>query len=119
MSNIYSPLIISKGLTEEELLQFPSDKHLVRLASKVGISMFDLFMVQLGLTRNEWEEVECQYRVNGVMAIKFMALHKWRADKMAVHSRATLGDLLHALEERDVDPHHLCQVCKSTFMCFS
>ena len=83
----------------------------MRLASKLSIATFDLFMVKLGLTRTDWEEVEYRYKAHDVMAIKFMALHKWRANNMATHSRPTLGNMLDALTGIDVNHHYLCQVC--------
>ena len=103
-------IFLSIGLSSDELSQPPSDKHLVRLASKIGIYNFDAFMIHLGMTRSEWEEVEYEFKSNGLLAIKFMALHKWRGKKEAAHSLGKIQDLSKALAEIEDNRHHLCQV---------
>ncbi|XP_076071937.1 uncharacterized protein LOC143043577 [Mytilus galloprovincialis] len=59
------------------------------------------------MTRDEWEEIEYQYRQNGLLGMKLMALYGWKKKNETVK----LQELLHALNgiER---PHYLCQIVR-------
>lgn len=98
------------GLETDALSLSPNDQHLVRLAKQIGINLFDQFLIYLGITRDEWEEIDHQYRQNGMLGMKLMALYEWKKKNETVK----LQDLLNALNgiER---PHYLCQVRNYNF----
>ncbi|CAG2211888.1 unnamed protein product [Mytilus edulis] len=91
----------------------PNDQHLVRLAKQIGINLFDQFLLYLGLTRDEWEEIEYQYRQNGLLGMKLMALYEWKKKNETVKLQALL-DALNGIER----PHYLCQVRKLPLVLF-
>lgn len=98
------------GLDADALSLHPNDKHLVRLAEQIGISVFDQFIVYLGLTREEWENIEYQYTQNGKLGVQLMALYECEKKKQKSFQTMSLQDLLDALQEI-TRPHCLCQVC--------
>ncbi|CAG2256576.1 unnamed protein product [Mytilus edulis] len=62
------------GLDITELKTIPSNKHLVRLASKFGISLFGEFIIHMGLETQEYCNIQHQYEANGVHSVMFMAM---------------------------------------------
>lgn len=83
----------------------PTDQHLVRIAKQLGINEFYQFFIYLGMTSDEWEEIEHRFMQNDIMCRKLMALYKWR--KKTTPRR--LHDLLDALHNIN-RPQCPCQV---------
>ncbi|CAC5383011.1 unnamed protein product [Mytilus coruscus] len=100
-----------KGLDADALSLHPSDKHLVRLAEQIGISVFDQFIVYLGLTREEWENIEYQYTQNGKLGVQLMALYECEKKKQKKFQTISLQDLLDALNGI-TRSHSLCQIVR-------
>lgn len=97
------------GLQKEALSLHPNDKHIVRLVEQIGIIIFDQFIINLGLTREEWENVEYQYGHTGKLGVQLMAMYECEK-KMQKHLQTmSLSDLSDALKGID-QPHSLCQV---------
>lgn len=106
------------GLESDALALHPNDKHLVRLAEQIGISVFDQFIIHLGLTREEWENIEYQYIRNGPLGVQLMALYEYKRKKQKILQTLCLQDLLDALTEIG-RPHSLCQVILPKLIKFS
>ena len=94
------------GLPDAALNQSPQDKHLVRLASRIGIASFKEFVIHLGLPKNAWDEIEYRYGKSDVKSMKCMALCEWRIQSEV----GTFKDLQRAFLAIQDDRHHLCQV---------
>ena len=68
-------------------------------------------MLNLGLTRAEWEDIEYRYKTSTTDIIKFMALRKWWSKEDASMLTANLKKLAWALQQIEDNRHHLCFVC--------
>lgn len=96
------------GLTNVELRTEPSDKHLVRLGSQIGIKEFDDFFIQLGMTRRQWENTVYMYcSPDGIMS---MALLQWKLSKLSNLEEPSLKDIEDALVATGLEKHLICQV---------
>lgn len=85
----------------------PNDQHLMRLAKQLAKQEFEEFLIYLGMTRAELEEIEDRFIQNDILCRKLMALYKWKNKNVNVR----LQDLLDGLKgiERS---HYLCQVVR-------
>lgn len=88
----------------------PSNKHLVRLASKFEITLFGEFIIHLGLEKQECYNIQHQYEANGIHSVMFMALVKWMKDIEAKLKRPSLKHIRDALIAINMNHHFLCQV---------
>lgn len=98
------------GLDTTELKTIPSNKHLVRLASKFEITLFGEFIIHLGLEKQEYYNIQHQYEANGIHSVMFMALVKWMKDIEAKLKRPSLKHIRDALIAINMNHHFLCQV---------
>ncbi|CAG2200448.1 unnamed protein product [Mytilus edulis] len=96
-----------RGLDTTELQTIPSNKHLVRLASKFGISLFGDFIIHMGLETQEYCNIQHQYEANGVHSVMFMALVKCMKDIEAKLKRPSLKPIRDALIAVDLNQHVL------------
>ncbi|CAC5406648.1 unnamed protein product [Mytilus coruscus] len=99
-----------KGLNDNELKTEPSDKHLVRLGSHIGIKSFDEFFINLGMERKDWDSTEHTYAGHSSDGIMSMALKQWKKFKLLKLEEPTLRDLAIALEAVNLNTHLICQV---------
>ncbi|CAG2236741.1 unnamed protein product [Mytilus edulis] len=99
-----------KGLSNDELRTEPSDKHLVRMGSQIGIHLFEEFFIHLGMTTRQWENTVDLYGGHSREGIMSMALVKWKESKLSDFEEPTLKDLTDALAEVNLDKHAICQV---------
>ncbi|XP_052096593.1 uncharacterized protein LOC127731793 [Mytilus californianus] len=97
------------GLDTTELKTIPSNKHLVRLASKFGITLFGEFIIHMGLETQEYCNIQHQYEANGVHSVMFMALVKCMKDIEAKLKRPSLKPIRDALIAVNLNHHILCQ----------
>lgn len=104
-----SCIFLFSGPSNDLLQLHPSEKHFVRLANLIGIRQFDDFIIHLGLTRQEWEDIEDQYHVNGPVGKKVMALVKWKEKKESHFQEVRLRDTLPGIKSV-ANVHVLCQV---------
>ncbi|XP_076080074.1 uncharacterized protein LOC143050853 [Mytilus galloprovincialis] len=101
---------VCDGLTFNELRTEPSDKHLVRLGSLIGIKSFEEFYIHLGMEKREWESTEYTFAGHSSEGIMSMALKHWKESKLAKLKRPTLQNLSDALTAVELDSHLLCQI---------
>lgn len=92
------------GIPTAVLFESPSEKHLIRLASVLDITMFHEFFLHLGMETKDWHNI--QYTYWQPVDAMFMALMVWR-DK---GSMVTFKKILDAQEKVEDNQHHLCQV---------
>lgn len=96
-------------LDKNTLSLIPNDQHLVRIAEPILMTEFNKFIIYLGLTLKEWEDVKYQYDPQDVLGQKLMAMYKLKKKKEKDNQPMRLKDLSDALKEID-DPYCLCQV---------
>lgn len=107
--------LFTLGLDAGTLSLRPNDKHLVRIAKEIPITIFDQFIIHLGLTREKWEEIEYQFLAKeGVLGSKLMAMNELQNIKEIEDQPVIFKDLSDALIEID-RPHSLCQVSVHLF----
>ncbi|XP_052096418.1 uncharacterized protein LOC127731675 [Mytilus californianus] len=99
-----------KGLSYNELRTEPSDKHLVRLGSQIGIKSFQEFYLHLGMKTRQWENTLDMYHGHSREGIMSMALVKWKDYKLSDLEEPSLEDLANALAKVNLDNHVICQV---------
>ncbi|XP_071122541.1 uncharacterized protein [Mytilus edulis] len=99
-----------KGLSNDELKTEPSDKHLVRLGSQIGIKSFQDFYLHLGMTTGQWDNTSYMYGTHSCEGIMLMALVKWKESKSLDIVEPSLKDLSDALQKVNLDCHVICQV---------
>lgn len=87
----------------------PNDQHLVRIANKIDIDIFFAFIINLGLTTAEWEEIESYYHMNGPLGSKLMAIHKLQTKRENELKTVKFQDFSDAFERMNMY-HSLCQV---------
>ena len=102
--------ILFVGLSSDDLGTEPSDKHLVRLGSQIGIHTFKQFFILLGMTTRQWENTEDMYCSHSREGIMSMALVKWKESKLSNLEKPTLNDLAEALTAANLNTHFICQV---------
>ncbi|XP_076082168.1 uncharacterized protein LOC143052895 [Mytilus galloprovincialis] len=98
------------GLGTTELKTIPSNRHLIRLASKFEISLFGEFIMHMGLETQEYRNIQHQYDANGVHSVMFMAMVKCMKDIEAKLKRPSLKPIRDALIAVDLNHHFLCQI---------
>ena len=98
------------GLDSAKLSMSPSEKHLVRIASMIGIKSFRKLRIHLGITEDKWEDIEEEYESKGPVAKKLVALCRWMDKKEANEEKATFNELKRALEETEDRRHFFCNV---------
>ncbi|XP_076082138.1 uncharacterized protein LOC143052876 [Mytilus galloprovincialis] len=106
------------GLSSDDLGTEPSDKHLVRLCSQIGIHSFKQFFVRLGMTPRQWENTEDMYCSHSREGIISMALGKWKESKLSNQEKPTLNDLAEALTAANLNTHFICQVFRENTKLF-
>ncbi|XP_076082142.1 uncharacterized protein LOC143052880 [Mytilus galloprovincialis] len=106
------------GLSSDDLGTEPSDKHLVRLCSQIGIHSFKQFFVRLGMTPRQWENTEDMYCSHSREGIMSMALGKWKESKLSNQEKPTLNDLAEALTAANLNTHFICQVFRENTKLF-
>ncbi|XP_076114693.1 uncharacterized protein LOC143082742 [Mytilus galloprovincialis] len=100
-----------RGLESDALKLAPKDQHLVRLAKQIEDSVFEQFLIHLGLTSAEWEGVVYQYDRNGEVGKKLMALYEWKKKREAKLQSVELELVSKALIEVDRQ-HYLCKIVR-------
>ncbi|CAC5403813.1 unnamed protein product [Mytilus coruscus] len=101
-----------KGLDVGTLSLRPNDQHLVRIAKQIPITIFDQFIIHLGLTREKWEEIEYQFLAKeGALGSKLMAMYELQNIKEIEDQPVIFKDLSDALKKMD-RPHSLCQILR-------
>ncbi|XP_052066348.1 uncharacterized protein LOC127705994 [Mytilus californianus] len=100
-----------KGFESDALDLTPNDQHFVRLAKQIEVSVFDQFLIHLGLTTAEWEGIVYQYDGNGEVGKKLMALYEWKKKREAKLQPVKLKLVSNALIEVDRQ-HYLCQILR-------
>lgn len=89
----------------------PSDKHLARLADQLDIDSCEQMVVQLGLQRKDWINIDHKY-CGDALTINIMALYTWKNKKIkGKPSTKSFRDLLEGLKAIDENRHLLCKVC--------
>ncbi|CAG2224606.1 unnamed protein product [Mytilus edulis] len=88
----------------------PSNKHLVRLGSQIGITLFEEFFINLKMDRKILERIEYTYAGQSSEVIMSIALVKWKESKLENLEDPTLNDLSDALAAMTLDTHIICQV---------
>ncbi|CAC5418933.1 unnamed protein product [Mytilus coruscus] len=94
------------GIPTVVLFESPSEKHLMRLASVLDITMFHDFFLHLGMETKDWHNIQYTYWQS--VDAMFMALMTWRD----TGSMVTFKKILDALEKVEDNQHHLCKVLK-------
>ncbi|CAG2242250.1 unnamed protein product [Mytilus edulis] len=98
------------GLHNDALTMLPSDKHLARLADQLDIKNCEQMVVQLGLQRKDWINIDHKY-CGDALTINIMALYTWRNKKIkGKPSTKSFRDLLEGLKSIDENRHLLCKV---------
>lgn len=95
---------IFAGIQTEVKLEIPNEKHLVRLASVLDITIFHDFFLHLGMETTDWHNI--QYVYWQPVDAMFMALMKWRDTDSGV----TFQKILDAQKNIQDNQHHLCKV---------
>ena len=95
---------IISGLSEEALVQNPSDSEILRFSDLFDHNvMYDL-VLHLGITDKEWKDMEKDHSYS-IAVVKFLILIKWREKKTGI-----FRDLAKALTAIGFTSHILCQV---------
>ena len=95
---------IISGLSEEALVQHPSDRELCRFSSPfTAVEMHDL-VIHLGLNETDWKNMRDNHPRN-TEVVNLHILIKWREQNTGI-----FRDLAEALTAMDVTKHMLCQV---------
>lgn len=94
----------------------PNDQHFVHLARKIGIGDFYDFFINLGMTRDDYENLNFCYHSNP-LNLKLMGLFEWRDTTECDQSPATFEKLLKALTAIKRQ-HYLCQVSLKKYKFF-
>lgn len=94
------------GLDKDALALTPSDKHIARLAALLNINDCKVIAINLGLTENNWIDIEYEYDRKPLI-VKIMALLEWRKN----NHNSTLGDFSDKLCIVERECHLLCKVC--------
>ncbi|XP_071136777.1 uncharacterized protein [Mytilus edulis] len=99
-----------KGLTDTELHTEPSDKHLVRLGSQIGMDSFREFYIYLGMEQKDLENIFSTYAGHSSEGKMSMALQQWKISQLDNLKDPTLKNLSVALEKAKIDSHLICQI---------
>jgi hypothetical protein len=95
---------IISGLSEEALVQHPSDCEIFRFSSQFKADEIYDLVIHLGLNVTEWEDMRDDHPCN-IEVVKCLILIKWREQNTGI-----FRDLAEALTAIDVPKHMLCQV---------
>ncbi|CAG2192913.1 unnamed protein product [Mytilus edulis] len=72
----------------------PSNHQLVQIVNLMSLEYFRPFIIFLGLSVNKWEDILFQYRVNGLMGVKLMAMYVLKNGKGNHQSKSQIQRLV-------------------------
>lgn len=97
------------GLEKAMLTNSPSEKQLARFANQLSYNSCRELVIQLGLQRKDWEDIERSYTGLSLI-IKIMALHSWKTKRIKGKLSKSFNDLLDAMKAIGDNRHLLCEV---------